>query len=57
MSSKNPTFILRNWIAQDAIKLAESGDYSKVKLILSLLKTPFERKFNTFLTNFEWTQK
>jgi uncharacterized protein YdiU (UPF0061 family) len=53
MSSKNPTFILRNWIAQDAIKLAESGDYSKVKLILSLLKTPFERKFNTFLTNFE----
>jgi len=52
MSSKNPTFILRNWIAQDAIKLAESGDYSKVKSVLSLLKTPFDRKFNTFLTNF-----
>jgi uncharacterized protein YdiU (UPF0061 family) len=53
MTDNNPTFILRNWIAQDAIKFAESGDFSKVSFVLSLLKTPYDRKFNTFLTNFE----
>ena len=30
MQESNPTFILRNWIAQEAILAAEEGDYSKV---------------------------
>ena len=30
MRDNNPTFILRNWIAQDAVAAAETGDYSKV---------------------------
>lgn len=30
MEESNPTFILRNWIAQEAILAAEEGDYSKV---------------------------
>ena len=53
MSNHNPSFILRNWIAQDAIKDAEAGDYSKVRLVLSLLKTPFDRRFNTFNNNYD----
>ena len=53
MRNHNPTFILRNWIAQDAIKFAEDGDYSKVHLVLSLLKTPFDRKFCTFNTEYD----
>ena len=51
MRNHNPTFILRNWIAQDAIKFAENGDISKVNLVLSLLKTPFDKKFCTFNNN------
>ena len=30
MRQVNPTFVLRNWIAQDAIEAAEGGDFSKV---------------------------
>ena len=30
MEESNPTFILRNWIAQDSIAAAEAGDFSKV---------------------------
>jgi len=31
MRENNPTFVLRNWIAQDAIVAAEAGDFSKVR--------------------------
>ena len=31
MREHNPTFVLRNWIAQDAILAAEAGDFSKVR--------------------------
>ncbi len=33
--------MLRNWIAQNAIQAAESGDYSEVKRVLRLLEQPF----------------
>ena len=36
MRESNPTFILRNWIAQDAIDAAEKGNYSEVNLKLWL---------------------
>ena len=32
MRETNPTFILRNWIAQDAIDAAEKGNYNEVKI-------------------------
>jgi hypothetical protein len=41
MHQANPSFILRNWIAQDAIEAAEKGDFSRVRLVLSLLQDPF----------------
>lgn len=34
-------FVLRNWIAQNAIQGAESGEYSEVKRVLELLEQPF----------------
>ena len=34
-------YVLRNWIAQNAIQKAESGDYSEVQRVLKLLEQPF----------------
>ena len=34
-------FILRNYIAQNAIAAAEKGDYSEVQRILKLLENPY----------------
>ncbi|XP_060077321.1 protein adenylyltransferase SelO, mitochondrial-like [Ylistrum balloti] len=41
MNSVNPRFILRNYIAENAIKAAEKGDYSEVQRVLKLLENPF----------------
>ncbi|CAG5131157.1 unnamed protein product [Candidula unifasciata] len=41
MNSVNPRFILRNYIAQNAIATAESGDYSEVERVLKLLQSPY----------------
>ena len=34
-------YVLRNWIAQQAIEKAEKGDYSEVQRVLKLLEHPF----------------
>ncbi|GFO46223.1 selenoprotein o [Plakobranchus ocellatus] len=41
MNSVNPRFILRNYIAQNAIAAAEKGDYSEVQNVLTRLESPF----------------
>ncbi|KAG2449256.1 hypothetical protein HYH02_006001 [Chlamydomonas schloesseri] len=41
MNGTNPRFILRNWIAQQAIEKAEKGDYSEVARVFALLRNPF----------------
>lgn len=46
MGRINPSFILRNHIAQRAIERAENGDFSEVKKLLSLLRNPFDRTSN-----------
>ena len=48
MRSHNPAFILRNWIAQDAISASEAGDHERVRTILKMLETPFDARFSTF---------
>lgn len=53
MRLTNPTFILRNWILQDAIEAATSsasspGDYSHVRDLLMMIQTPYDQRFSTF---------
>lgn len=38
MNNNNPCFVLRNWIAQEAIAKAEKDDFSRVTAILERLK-------------------
>jgi len=42
MQKTNPRYILRNWIAQKAIEMAEEDDFSEVQFLLKLLKNPFQ---------------
>eukprot|EP00062_Callorhinchus_milii_P006756 gi/632947628/ref/XP_007889143.1/ PREDICTED: selenoprotein O [Callorhinchus milii] len=41
MNLNNPKFILRNYIAQNAIEAAEKGDFSEVRRVLTLLESPY----------------
>uniref|UniRef100_A0A667Y6L1 Selenoprotein O n=1 Tax=Myripristis murdjan TaxID=586833 RepID=A0A667Y6L1_9TELE len=41
MDSTNPRVVLRNYIAQNAIDAAESGDFSEVQRVLKVLEKPF----------------
>jgi uncharacterized protein YdiU (UPF0061 family) len=44
MQKSNPRYILRTWMAQRSIEMAEKGDFSEVKKLLRVLKKPFERQ-------------
>uniref|UniRef100_A0A672UY29 Selenoprotein O n=1 Tax=Strigops habroptila TaxID=2489341 RepID=A0A672UY29_STRHB len=44
MNSNNPKYILRNYIAQNAIEAAENGDFSEVRNVLKLLENPFQEE-------------
>jgi uncharacterized protein YdiU (UPF0061 family) len=41
MNSVNPKYVLRNYLAQQAIDKAENGDFSMVDELLDLLRTPY----------------
>ncbi|MEY4591296.1 MAG: hypothetical protein RIR18_191 [Pseudomonadota bacterium] len=41
MLAANPKFILRNWVAEQAIRKAESGDFSEVARVYDCLSQPF----------------
>lgn len=43
MTSVTPQFILRNWIAHQAIKQAEEGDFTEVRRVLALMTDPYGR--------------
>ena len=44
MLTNNPKFILRNYLAHQAIKKAESGDFSEVELLANILNKPFDEQ-------------
>ncbi len=43
MDRVNPRIVLRNWLAQEAIDLAEGGDLSRVHALLVAARTPYDR--------------
>lgn len=44
MDSVNPKYILRNYLCQTAIEVAEKGDFSEVRQLLDVLKRPFDEQ-------------
>ncbi|XP_076617941.1 protein nucleotidyltransferase YdiU-like [Chaetodon auriga] len=41
MKNVNPRYVLRNWMADSAIRRAEMNDFSEVELLLHILSFPF----------------
>ena len=46
MEQSNPKFILRNYLAQEAIQDAENSDFSKLYNLIEVLKKPYEENVN-----------
>jgi uncharacterized protein YdiU (UPF0061 family) len=44
MLAVNPKFILRNYLAQQAIECAQEGDFSEVETLHDLLQKPFDEQ-------------
>jgi uncharacterized protein YdiU (UPF0061 family) len=44
MDRTNPWFVLRNWLAQEAIDAAHAGDLTKLQRLLAVLEQPFDEQ-------------
>jgi len=44
MNRVNPKYILRNYLAQQAIERAETGDYSEIDTLHKILQAPFDEQ-------------
>jgi uncharacterized protein YdiU (UPF0061 family) len=44
MDAVNPKFVLRNWLAQDAIDAAHAGDLGKIERLLAVMARPFDEQ-------------
>ncbi|XP_039076437.1 protein adenylyltransferase SelO-like isoform X1 [Hyaena hyaena] len=43
MTSVNPRYVLRNWMAESAVRKAERNDFSEVHLLQHVLRQPFQK--------------
>uniref|UniRef100_G1KAH0 Selenoprotein O n=1 Tax=Anolis carolinensis TaxID=28377 RepID=G1KAH0_ANOCA len=53
MNSNNPKYILRNYIAQNAIEAAENGDFMEVEKVLKRLEKPYEECYSEVMEETE----
>ncbi|HZI07433.1 MAG TPA: protein adenylyltransferase SelO family protein, partial [Archangium sp.] len=44
MDAVNPKYVMRNWLAQEAIDAAHQGDDSKVHALLDVMRRPFDEQ-------------
>ena len=44
MNGVNPKYVLRNYLAQQAIDKADRGDYSEIELLMTILKNPYDEQ-------------
>jgi uncharacterized protein YdiU (UPF0061 family) len=44
MDATNPKYVLRNWLAQEAIDAAHAGNLGKVHRLLEVMERPFDEQ-------------